>query len=156
MFVLSYNCLQRWDFRLKSINITRVLTISSLVVKIFTANWLPKNHNIYNIKGETALKIRQAYFFYFGGRVDVFKCKLQEENLNLNLYDINSLYFLYSYVMVNRAFTVAQPIFFYDKNLDNYFGFVFCEIETPENLDKPVLTFRDELLEMKLVMFIIF
>jgi len=121
-------------FLLENINITKILTTSSLVVKIFTSNFLSPYHSIYNIRGETAKNIRQAFF---GGRVDVFKCSVK----NLNCYDINSLY---SYIMSIKDFPVGEPTLSYDQNLDNYFGFVYCSIETPIKLDKPVLPFRDK------------
>ncbi len=117
----------------ESINLTSVSSLSSLTSKIFKTNYYnPSLNSICIIKGKTHLDLRDGYY---GGRVDVFN-SIGE---NIYIYDVNSLY---PHVMVKNEFPIGQPLLSYDTNLDNYFGFVFCHIETPEYLDKPVLPYR--------------
>jgi hypothetical protein len=32
-----------------------------------------------------------------------------------------------------------------DNNLDNYFGFCYATVDVPNNINKPILSFRDDL-----------
>jgi hypothetical protein len=122
-------------FKTESINITSVNSISALTNKIYHANYYnPRLNPFYVIKGKTHDDMRQAYY---GGRVDVFK----SIGKNIYVYDVNSLY---PYVMSNRDFPVGKPVLSFDKLLDNYFGYVYCNVETPKYLDKPVLPFRSD------------
>lgn len=122
-------------FKTESINITSVNSISALTNKIYHANYYnPRLNPFYVIKGKTHDDMRQAYY---GGRVDVFK----SIGKNIFVYDVNSLY---PYIMSNRDFPVGKPILSFDKLLDNYFGYVYCNVETPKYLDKPVLPFRSD------------
>jgi len=138
-------------FALENINITKILTTSSLVVTIFTANFLTPDHSIYNIRVFSLnfnlglsypqqQKILDKLFLVVVKQVWILMFLNVVLKRCLNCYDINSLY---SYIMAIKDFPVGEPIFSYDQNLDNYFGFVYCSIETPINLDKPVLPFRD-------------
>jgi hypothetical protein len=45
--------------------------------------------------------------------------------------------------MSNNDF-VGNPILSFDKELNNYFGFIYCKVETPDNLDIPILPFRGD------------
>nr|YP_010759082.1 hypothetical protein QEO35_mgp37 [Hericium alpestre]WEX31996.1 hypothetical protein [Hericium alpestre] len=113
------------------INITKVLSISSLTFKIFKTNYLNKN-KLPIIKGNHSISLRNAFY---GGRVDVFKSIAK----NIYIYDVTSLY---PYVMVNYYYPTGSPTFSYDDNLNNYFGFCYVEVETPEYIHKPILPFK--------------
>lgn len=69
--------------------------------------------------------------------MDVFK----SIGKNIFIYDVNSLY---PYIMSIKDIPVGKPVLSYDKKLDNYFGFIYCRIRTPNVLDKPVLPFRND------------
>jgi hypothetical protein len=120
-------------FNLERINITKVLSISSLTFKIFKTNYL-NDFKLPIIKGIHYNKIRDAFY---GGHVDVYK----PIGHNIKYYDVNSLY---PFVMANNDFPIGEPILSFDKGLDNYFGFIYCKIITPKYLDKPVLPFRGD------------
>lgn len=68
------------DFRL---NITKLMTISSLSLNIFTTKFI--KDDIYKVGGKVHDDIREAFY---GGRVDVFN----PEGEGLYQYDVNSLY----------------------------------------------------------------
>jgi hypothetical protein len=76
-------------------------------------------------------------YAFYGGHVDVYK----PIGNNIKYYDINSLY---PFVMANNNFPIGNPTLSFDKDLNNYFGFVYCKIITPNNMDIPILPFRGE------------
>ena len=119
-------------FKEEKVNISKVLSISSLTFKIFKTNYLEGN-KLPIIKGNHNIELRKAFL---GGKVDVYKTL----GNNIYIYDVNSLY---PYVMVKYDYPVGYPTYSYDKNLDNYFGFCFAEIITPDYIDKPVLPFKN-------------
>jgi hypothetical protein len=41
-------------------------------------------------------------------------------------------------------FPIGEPILFFDKDLNKYFGIIHCKTTTPEYIDKPILPFRGE------------
>jgi hypothetical protein len=120
-------------FNLENINITNILSISSLTFKLFKTNYL-NDLKIPIIKGIHHDRIREAFY---GGHVDNY---IPIGN-NIYYYDVNSLY---PFVMANNDFPVGNPILSFDKDLNNYFGIIHCKIETPKYMDKPVLPFRGD------------
>ena len=125
-------------FYLEHINITKSLSISSLTFKLFKTNYLDNNLTYLPIiKGLHHDRMREAFF---GGHVDVYKPFATFGN-PIYCYDVN---LLYPFVMSNNDFSVGNPVLSFDKDLNNYFGIVHCNIITPEYMDKPVLPFRGD------------
>ena len=89
---------------------------------IFTSGYYDERQNrIKMIKGQVEDDIRMSYF---GGNVDVLVNEITEGYL----YDMNSQY---PYAMLNTM-PSGNPIFSTDKNIDNYFGYVYGEIIPPK------------------------
>jgi DNA polymerase type B, organellar and viral len=103
------------------LNITKISTVSSLAFKIIKANYLEPD-KIYQINGNSHRDIRNAYY---GGRVDSFK----PYGRKIKCYDVNSLY---PFSMLN-VLPGGEAIMSNDKYLDNYFGVVYANIETPKD-----------------------
>lgn len=105
---------------------TNCLTISRLSLNIFLSHYL-KDSKIPIIKGNMYNDIKQAYF---GGVTEVYKPYGQ----NLYYYDVNSLYpFVSLNPMCGNKYTYIES---FDNNyldLNNLFGFFYCEIETSDN-----------------------
>lgn len=121
-------------FKLESINLTRFSSISSTTLNIFLANYYNvKETPLYIPKKRQYSDIKQAYF---GGRVEVFNCYGE----NLYWYDVVSLY----PSQMKNDLPIGNLIKSTDTNLDNYFGFVYASVEYPENVNIPILPFRDE------------
>jgi hypothetical protein len=120
-------------FKLEKLNITKILSISSLTFKIFKANYL-NDFKLPLIKSIHHDRMRDAFY---GGHVDVYT----PIGNNIYYYDVNSLY---PFVMANNDYPIGEPILSFDKDLNNYFGIIHCKITTPEYMDKPVLPFRGE------------
>lgn len=119
-------------FKLEHINITKIFSISSLTFKIFKANYL-KDFKL-PIIGIHHDNMRNAFY---GGHVDVYT----PLGNNIKYYDVNSLY---PFVMANNDFPIGEPTLFFDKELNNYFGIIYCKVTTPKYKDKPVLPFRGD------------
>ena len=62
---------------------------------------------------------------FYRSRVDGFK----PFDNNIKYYDINSLY-LFSML---KYLPVGKPVLSDDTNLDNFFGIIYIEVETPKN-----------------------
>ena len=64
------------------------------------------------------------------------------ENTKLYCYDVNSLY---PYIMINMEMPTGIPISF-EGNIRKYepeaFGFFYCKINSPDNLEHPILQRR--------------
>lgn len=122
-------------FNLEHINITKILSISSLTFKIFKTNYLKDFINkLPIIKGIHHDRMRYAFY---GGHVDVYT----PIGYNIKYYDVNSLY---PFVMSKYDFPIGDPVLSFDKDLNSYFGIIHCKVITPEYLDKPVLPFRGD------------
>ena len=103
-------------------NILNSPTTSSIGYKIFKTNFLDKSKlPIFN--GIAHKNIRNAYY---GGIVDVFKC----HGFNLFMYDLNSQY---PFAMLNPM-PVGKTIFLTSKNIEDYFGIVFANIERTNSI----------------------
>ena len=135
--------MSKTTYNLERLNITNVVSISSLALKTFLTNYYPRNKQIQisknkfetlllNPKYEDYTNLRQAYF---GGRVELFK----NYGENLYLYDVNSL-FPYAMKKVMPGGHMWRST---DSNLDNYFGVCFVSVNVPHETYNPILPFRD-------------
>ena len=125
---------QKYYINKYNIDITSIFSTSTLSLKIFRQNFM--KHNIPVLKHTQDNFIRKSYF---GGATDYYKAYGE----NLYYYDVNSLY----------PWAMKQPIPYklirYYKDLSNYnlnqfFGFLEVEVETPKNILKPLLPYRYE------------
>nr|YP_010160567.1 DNA polymerase [Gymnopilus junonius]QRH17753.1 DNA polymerase [Gymnopilus junonius] len=114
------------------VDICQVLSTSSLSLKIFRKNFL--NTDIPILVESVDAFIRKSYF---GGATDIFKSR----GYNLRYYDINSLY--------PNAMLKPMPLELIKKHdkislneLNDFFGFILCNIETPNNIKIPILPYR--------------
>jgi len=115
-----------------NIDITSILSTSTLSLKIFRQNFLESDIPI--LKGVEDNFIRKSYF---GGHTDYY----QDYAENIYYYDINSLY----------PFAMCQPMphklikFHKDLNnitLNDFFGYCLAEVTTPKNILKPLLPYK--------------
>ena len=123
-------------FRLFKVHMTDSLTISSLSMQIYMKYYYPeevipliKNSKLY-------IDIKQAYY---GGLTEVYK----PYGENLHHYDVNSLYPFVALQDMPGIQCIKK--FFINKSvdIDNLFGFFYCEIETNNNY-LGLLPVRDE------------
>jgi hypothetical protein len=129
-------------------NINKSITGPSLTMRIFQSHFMPKD-TIYQLLGQTEFDNRQSYT---GGAVDVYI----PHNVNgpvltkdtrgkykvLFHYDVNSLY---PYVMANKNMPIGKPIVFEGdirKVESEAYGFFYCKITSPNNLEHPILQRR--------------
>jgi DNA polymerase elongation subunit (family B) len=112
------------------VSLKKAITTAQLSMQIFRQEFLNMNIPNYTSREDD---IRKAYY---GGRTEIFKLR----GKNLHYYDINSQY---PYVMRNKVMPVGLPV----KNLDmkvSDFGVAYCDIETPQNIDIPLLPYRQK------------
>lgn len=126
----SINIFNSYIYNKYGISIENNITLAQLSMKIFRKNFL--KIEIPNYSTKTEEDIRKSYY---GGRTEVFKLFVDKANY----YDINSLY---PFVMHEYKFPISNPVF--STNFDIYTdeGIVFAEVETPENINIPVLPYR--------------
>jgi DNA polymerase type B, organellar and viral len=75
---------------------------------------------------------------YFGGHTDIYKKYIKKGKY----YDINSLYpFAMLKPMPNQLRQIHKNM--NNINLNDFFGFIKCEIITPDNILKPILPYKD-------------
>ena len=122
-------------FNLHSLNITNFVTAPKLAVAIYTSKFYNNDLKIKMIRGNVEKEIRSAYF---GGNVTVCVNKMNKGFY----YDMNSQY---PYAMLNDM-PIGNPTLSTDKDLNNYFGFVYGEITAPDynTLRVPYIQLRDE------------
>jgi hypothetical protein len=75
---------------------------------------------------------------YTGGAVDMYIPR-PPKGVKLYCYDVNSLY---PFVMKNNLMPTGKPIQFFGdiRKVDpNAFGFFYCNIIAPDNLEHPIL-----------------
>jgi hypothetical protein len=122
-------------YNLENYNITDVISISSLALNIFLTNYYNQNKTPIHIP--RLAQYNEIKTAYFGGRVEIYKPYGED----LYIYDVN---YLYPKVMLNDM-PIGNLIKSSDTNLDNYFGFCYATVNVPDNINKPILPFRDEL-----------
>ena len=142
--------MSKLTYDVERINITKVVSMSSLALKSYLTNYYPsalqtcqnnslpssketENNQILNPLYPDYKNLRKAYF---GGRVEVFKSYGE----NLYAYDVNSLF---SYAMKN-SMPGGNMYKSTDTKLDNYFGICFVTVEVPDDTYNPILPFRDD------------
>jgi hypothetical protein len=121
-------------FDLFTRNIHNYPTLPSLAFSVFRANFMPEN-TIPQLTGEIAFNIRSGYT---GGSVDVYIPKPKKGEL-IYVYDVNSLY---PSQMASQLMPVGSPTYFIGnirKINPNAFGFFYCNIIAPDNLNHPIL-----------------
>jgi DNA polymerase family B len=144
--IIKFNELIFNEFK---INVHTPLTLPALAMRIFKTHYMPEN-TIYQLLGKAEYNIRQSYT---GGAVDVyiphnrallgdFFRKVKGYFIKLYYYDVNSLY---PYVMAFFDMPIGKPVFFdgdirkYDPNA---YGFFYCKISAPDNLEHPLIQRR--------------
>jgi DNA polymerase type B, organellar and viral len=116
------------------INIHKYPTLSSLAFAIYRTLFMI-NNSIPQLSGQIANDIRQGYT---GGAVDMY-IPIPPEGVKLYGYDVNSLY---PYTMKEFDMPVGNPVLFKGDIRDgdlNAFGFFYYKIETPNNLEHPII-----------------
>ena len=134
-------------FKEFKVNMTKSLTLPALAMRIFKTHFMPKD-SIYQILGSVEQDIRNSYT---GGAVDVY---IPHNRLGsfflpvaglfkkLYYYDVNSLY---PAVMAKHLMPIGKPIKFVGdirKMEPEAFGFFYCKITSPDNLNHPILQRR--------------
>jgi len=128
------------------VDITKVLSASSLSLLIFRLNHLDTNIPI--LKNHVDSFIRKSYF---GGATDYYKAYGED----LHYYDVNSLYpyamlkpMPLNLIKVHKNMDESFPTnqsqgcnSFGGRDFNNFFGFVKCKVTTPNTL-KPILPFK--------------
>jgi len=113
-------------------------------MRLFKTHFMPDN-TIFSIHGNVEQDIRQSYT---GGAVDVYIPHSKIGSFfskiwrTLFYYDVNSLY---PFVMSRGDMPIGLPIAF-DGDIraidPQAFGFFYCEITSPDNLEHPILQRR--------------
>lgn len=109
------------------IDMTKCLTISKLAYEIFTKYYLAEDKPIPLINKRDIYK--DIKLGYYGGMTEVYK----PYGENLYYYDVNSLY---PYEALNDMPGLECHKLVYldiNKNIDELFGFFYCDIEVAEN-----------------------
>jgi hypothetical protein len=135
--IALYNALleaQNYYSNKYSIDITSILSASSLSLKIFRQHFL--KHDIPILNSVQDNYIRKGYF---GGATDIYRKYVE----NAHYYDVNSLY---PYAMKNlMPFKVIK---FHDNmnliKLEDFFGFCLVRITSPKDIDYPLIPFKHE------------
>jgi len=118
-------------------NIHHYPTLSSLAFSIFRSNFMVEN-TIPQISGEVAKNIRSGYT---GGAVDMYIPK-SKPGVKIKSYDVNSLY---PSQMESQLMPIGMPTYFEGNILNinkNAFGFFYCEIFAPDDIQHPILQTR--------------
>ena len=116
------------------ININDHPTLPSLAFRLFRSHYLEKD-TIPMIYGDNYNRLKLSYT---GGAVDMF-IPTNDENELVYAYDVNSLY---PFVMAAFPMPVGNIIYFEGdirKQHPEAFGFFYCKIEVPNNLEHPIL-----------------
>lgn len=127
-------------FKLYYVDITSVMTISSMALRIFRTIYYDES------KEETRIYIpddNQDSFIrsgYYGGHTDVYIPRGE----NLKLADINSLY---PYIMKNCLMPGGRGEWSSDlrnSKLEDLFGFVKAMIVCPKDMSRPFLPYKED------------
>ena len=134
-------------FKEFNINVHIPLTLPALAMRIYKTHYMPED-TIYQLLGNVENNIRQSYT---GGAVDVyiphnrigdFFKQIKGFFIKLYYYDVNSLY---PYVMAYFKMPIGKPIAFDGdiRKIDsNAYGFFYCNISSPKELEHPILQRR--------------
>ena len=115
----------RYVFNKYDLQITHSLTVSRLALNIFIKDYL-KQSKLPIIKQNMFSDIKQAYF---GGVTEVYK----PYGENLYYYDVNSLYPFASLNPMPSTNCTYLEYFNSSPNIQDLFGFFYCEIESQDN-----------------------
>lgn len=132
---ILYDILNKFGYyigKTSSIDISKHLTIASLAYKTYFSSYYNEKDDLKVIKKGLESKIRQSYY---GGHTEVYK----HYGKNLYYYDVNSQY---PYAML-KDMPTGNPIYINSKNINDYFGFIYAEIEI-KNIKNPLLPKRGE------------
>src|ERR1700723_4794182 len=116
------------------IDITSILSASSLSLKIFRQHFLNKNIPVLNSVQD--FFIRKGYF---GGATDIYRKYVE----NAHYYDVNSLY---PHAMKNL---IPFKVIKFHKDLsniklENFFGFCLAKVTAPKDIEYPLLPYKHE------------
>lgn len=117
-----------------NLNINSYPTLPSLSFAIFRAHYLKEN-TIVDITGKIYEDIKKSYT---GGAVDMY-IPQNESHEKVYGYDVNSLY---PSQMKDKLMPVSDIVYFEGdirKYEPNSFGYFYCKIKTPDNLEHPIL-----------------
>lgn len=136
--LVLYQVLEKFSeliFKLFRVDINQTPTISSLAMRIYRSNFMPKDARI----GITDVKLfDKLHAAYTGGAVDVFQ-PLSSPGEPVYAYDVNSLY---PAVMRDMDYPVGSPTFIegsVDLNDPKTFGFLRVKVTSPTDLHVPLL-----------------
>jgi DNA polymerase type B, organellar and viral len=132
--ILDKNKLFKFIEGFKNDEIQSCVELGNKVMVIFRTHFLRK-HTIPQLSGQISKDIRDGYT---GGAVDMY-IPYNEDNTKIYCYDVNSLY---PYVMKEFDMPVGKPTLFYGdiRKVDpNTFGFFYCKIIAPDNLEHPII-----------------
>ena len=121
-------------FSMYSVDITSILSTSTLSLKIFRQMFL--NVNIPILKESEEGFIRKGYF---GGATDYYYAYCE----NAHYYDVNSLY---PHAMKNL---IPFKVIKFHKDLsniklENFFGFCLAKVTAPKDIEYPLLPYKHE------------
>ena len=129
------------------VNIHKSPSLPALAMRIYKTQFMPLN-SIYQILGKPEQNIRNSYS---GGAVDVyiphnritaFIGNIESKFKQLFYYDVNSLY---PTIMAKHLMPIGRPISFEGdirKIEPDAYGFFYCKITSPDNLEHPILQRR--------------
>jgi len=116
------------------LNMNNYPTLPSLAFAIFRAHYL-KDNSVVQISGQIYDDIKESYT---GGAVDMYIPENKADE-KVYVYDVNSLY---PFVMKENIMPVRDIKYFEGdiRKFDpNALGYFYCKINTPDNLDHPIL-----------------
>lgn len=129
--ILKFNELIFEHFK---VNIHKYSTLSALAYAIFRSVYIEKDI-IPQLSGPIAKDIRQGYT---GGAVDMYIPENPKDS-QMYVYDVNALY---PFTMEEFDMPIGKPTLFEGdiRKIDpNAFGFFYCKIKTPDNLEHPII-----------------
>lgn len=117
-----------------SVDITSIVSTSSLAMKIYRTLYQPVNIPLLPRGVDTF--VRKAYY---GGATDYYQHRVAEATA-IKYYDVNSLYPFAMLQPMPLQFTKETAI----ESLDNFFGFVEVEVSLPAHVERPLLPVKHD------------